>query len=36
MDKATIKHQRLKSNVNIILRTLARRLENWEGVMVDW
>jgi predicted nucleic acid-binding Zn-ribbon protein len=28
MDKATIKHQRLKSNVNIILRTLARRLEN--------
>lgn len=35
MDKATIKHQRLKSHVNIISRTVARRLENWERVMVD-
>jgi hypothetical protein len=28
MDKATIKHQGLKSHVNIISRTVARRLEN--------
>jgi chromosome segregation ATPase len=28
MDKATIKHQGLKSHVNIISRTVAHRLEN--------
>jgi hypothetical protein len=28
MDKATIKHQGLKSHVNIISRTVARRLKN--------
>jgi chromosome segregation ATPase len=28
MDKATIKHQGLKSHVNIISRTIAHRLEN--------
>jgi chromosome segregation ATPase len=28
MDKATIKHQRLRSHVNIISRTVAHRLKN--------
>jgi hypothetical protein len=36
MDKATIKHQGLKSHVNIISRTIACRLENWGRVMVNW